>query len=149
MVGLRTLGGFLKKHRRVGLDSSILIYHIEGHARFGRAARKILQSIEAGRNTGICSHLSLMEVLVEPYRRNKEDKVNLFYALLTSFPNLSWEELSAEIADTGARLRAKYRLRTPDAVLIATAIHGGATGFIANDRDFKRVSELEVLLLSG
>jgi hypothetical protein len=40
--------------------------------------------------------------------------VNLFYGLLSTYPNLEWIALSLEIADVAARLRAMHGLRTPD-----------------------------------
>ncbi|MGB9862164.1 MAG: PIN domain-containing protein, partial [Candidatus Bipolaricaulaceae bacterium] len=47
-----------------------------------------------------------------------------------------------------ARLRASYGLRTPDALLFATAKAAGATAFLTNDRAFLRIKEgPEVLLL--
>ena len=68
--------------------------------------------------------------------------------MLTTFPNLTWANLSIEIADLGAQLRAEYKLETPDAIILATAIHSGATGFIGNDLGLKKVMDLEILVLS-
>jgi predicted nucleic acid-binding protein len=34
-----------------------------------------------------------------------------------------------------------------DAIQVATAITGGATGLVTNDQDFRRVTDLEVLML--
>jgi predicted nucleic acid-binding protein len=45
-------------------------------------------------------------------------------------------------------LRAEYELKTPDAVLLATALHSRATGFIGNDSKLKRVKGIEILMLS-
>ena len=46
------------------------------------------------------------------------------------------------------RLRAGYAwLRTPDALQIATAIGKGAALIVSNDQRWKRVTEIEVLLL--
>ena len=148
MVSLPDLRTFLKRHKRVGLDSNLLIYFIEAHPLYHRLTQNIFESIESGRNVGICSTLSLLEVLVQPYRQNNEEKVNLFYTLLTTYPHLFWMELSVEVADIGARMRAKYPLKTPDAILLATAIHAGATGFIGNDAQLKRVTEIDVLTLA-
>ncbi|WP_242037776.1 PIN domain-containing protein [Tolypothrix sp. FACHB-123] len=39
-------------------------------------------------------------------------------------------EVSPDIAETAAQLRADYNLRTPDAIQIATAIRGGASFFL-------------------
>jgi hypothetical protein len=35
----------------------------------------------------------------------------------------------------------------PDMIQVATAIIAGATGFIANDPAFKRIKDLEILML--
>lgn len=87
-------------------------------------------------------------MLVQPYKQNNDDLVNQFYALLTTYPNLEWIGLTTAIADTGARLRARHKIKTPDAIILASAIHAGATGFIGNDNKMKGITELEVMILS-
>ena len=148
MVSPKQLTHFLKRHRRIGLDSNLLIYFIEAHPEYHRTAKHLFRSIEAGKTTGVCSTLSLLEVLVQPYRNNNDELVNQFYGLLTTYPNLLWVELTTEIADLGARFRSKYAIRTPDAILLATAAFAGATGFVCNDIQLKRISELDILTLS-
>src|SRR4030065_1875674 len=111
-------------------------------------SRKIFKSIEAGRHTGLFSTLAMLEVLVQPYKQNNDELVNQFYALLTTYPNLQWIGLTTTIADTGARLRAKYAIKTPDAILLATAIHAGASSFIGNDNKMKGITELDALILN-
>ena len=66
---------------------------------------------------------------------------------MTTFPNLIWKDLTLEIVDLGARLRAHYSVKTPDANLLATAIQSGATGFIGNDLQLKKVQEIQTLVL--
>jgi len=51
------------------------------------------------------------------------------------------------VADLAAQLRARYRLSTPDAIQIATALDAGATGFIGNDKGWRKVQEIECLVL--
>ena len=89
----------------------------------------------------------MLELLVQPYRVSDIDRVNQFYALLSSYPHLTWVAPTLEIADLGARLRAEHNLRTPDALEAATALVGGATGFISNDPVFQRLGNLEVAIL--
>lgn len=147
MVSPAELKKFLGKHRLIGLDSDILIYFIEGNPAYLQHAQALFAAIESGRNRAVCATLSLLEVLVQPYRKKDDALVNQFYALLTTYPHLAWKELSPEVADLGARLRAGYNLKTPDAIMLATAIHAGAGGFVGNDGQLKRVTEIEVLLL--
>jgi predicted nucleic acid-binding protein len=148
VVDRLTLERFLKRHQRIGLDTNLLIYFIESHPEYHSLARTVLDAIEAGRNTGVCSTLSLLEVLIEPYRRDNEELVNQFYGLLTTYPGVTWVELSTEIADLAARIRAQHRLKTPDSIVLASAIHAGATGFVGNDIQMARVPDIEVLVLS-
>lgn len=147
MVSPAALDRFLKKHQRIGLDSNIFIYFIEGIPAYQKLTRKIFESIEAGRNEGICSTLSLLEVIVQPYRNKDEERVNQFYGWLTTYPHLSWVAMTLAIADQGAQLRARYKLKIPDAILLATAIQSEATGFLGNDKRLNKFTELEVLIL--
>jgi predicted nucleic acid-binding protein len=89
----------------------------------------------------------MTELLVQPYRTSNEQQVDEFYALLSTYPNLDWIPLSLQIADTAARIRGLHRLRTPDALQAATAIHAQATGFVTNDPMFERVKDFETLVL--
>jgi predicted nucleic acid-binding protein len=59
----------------------------------------------------------------------------------------TWQvvDLTAEIAETAARLRAAYRLRLPDAIQAASAIAIGAAALVTHDRDFSKLSGLRVL----
>lgn len=91
----------------------------------------------------------MTELLVHPYRKDDIDRVNSIYAFTSTYPNLLWLPPTLDIADEAARLRAKYGLRTPDAIQIATAISAAATGFVGNDAAFTRVTELEILLLDN
>ena len=57
------------------------------------------------------------------------------------------QKYAKAIADMGARFRAEYSLRTPDAIQAATALNGGASGFVSNDPAFRRIEGLEVTIL--
>jgi predicted nucleic acid-binding protein len=84
---------------------------------------------------------------VVPYRDSDQQRVDEFYGLLSTYPNLEWIAPNLEIADMAARMRALHRLRTPDALLAATAVYAQVTGLITNDAVFERVGSFETLLL--
>jgi predicted nucleic acid-binding protein len=89
----------------------------------------------------------MTELLVPSYRHNDEHRVDAFYGLLSTYPNLRWIAPDLEATDLAAKLRAQYRLRTPDALQAATAIRENATGFITNDPVFARIEELGTAIL--
>ena len=57
----------------------------------------------------------------------------------------SWQvvELSTDIAESAARLRAGRKIKLPDAVQAASAIYTDA--LVTHDRDFSRVIALKVI----
>jgi len=89
----------------------------------------------------------MTELLVPSYRDNNDHRVDEFYGLLSTYPNLRWIAPDLEAADTAARLRATYKQRTKEALQAATAILAQATGFITNDPSFLRVVEFETAML--
>ena len=73
----------------------------------------------------------MTELLVQPYRDDSEQRVNDFYGLLSTYPNLEWIAPNLAVADSAARIRGKHGLRTPDALQAATAVSGASDGFHA------------------
>jgi predicted nucleic acid-binding protein len=89
----------------------------------------------------------MTELLVQPYRAGDEQRVNEFYGLLATYPNLDWIVPDLETADMAARIRAIYGLRTPDPLQAATAVRSHVTGFVTNDPVFARMESFETLVL--
>ena len=138
---------FLARHRKIGLDTSIFIYQVEGHPKYVDLTSAIFTWLESPGGRAVTSTVTMLELLVQPYRLSDFDRVDQLYLLLSRYPNLEWVEPGLEIADRAARLRAEHYLGAPDALQAATALAHQATGFISNDKAFKRVSPLDVLVL--
>ena len=51
------------------------------------------------------------------------------------------------IVERAAQIRARHRLRTPDALQAATAAHAGATALVTNDPVFERVEAFATVVL--
>lgn len=135
----------------LGLDSMVFIYHLELHDEFGSAASRLLAHGERGRCRLVTSTLTRMEILVLPTREGRTDLCQAYRALLDGLPNLALIDIDAEVADIAAELRAHHPLRTPDALHLAAAIHGGADAFVTEDRRHfpDRVGGMEILRLEG
>jgi predicted nucleic acid-binding protein len=140
---------FLAKHSVISLDTSVFIYFVERRPHYYSLCLPVFEAIEQGRIWATTSTLTLLEILVQPYREKLDDLVMKFFALFTTYPNLRWVDMNVEIADTAARLRAEHRLKTPDAIQAASAVCSGASGFLCNDGIFKRVKGIDCLLLDA
>ena len=146
-MGLNRLRTFLRRHRLIAVDTSVFIYQIEANARYLAFTDHIFSWLERPGCQGVTSTITMTELLVQPYRDFDEQRVDEFYGLLSTFPNLHWVAPNLEIADLAARLRALHRLRTPDALQAAIAAHARATGLITNDAVFERLEAFETLVL--
>jgi predicted nucleic acid-binding protein len=135
-------------HKRVLIDTSVWIYHLESHAKFGAPAARIIENLEAGAFTGIASELTLLELTVRPLQLGRQDIADEYELLLGHFPNLELHPISREILLAAASLRARIRLRTPDAIQSATGLSAGATLAVTNDEAWRAVPAIEVLILS-
>ena len=139
--------GLPSSREHIGLDTSVFIYFLETHPRYGSWCASLFDLVERGHNPAMTSAITLLELLVQPYRDQKEDLAQKIFALTTTYPRLEWVPLTMNLADRAAELRARYRLSTPDAIQLATAINRNATCFYGNDRGLKRVREIECLIV--
>jgi len=130
------------------LDTCVWIYHFEQNAEFGKAANYVIEQLEAGRFRAVASELTLLELIVKPLQIGRQDAADDYETLLSYFPNLALEPISREILLEAAALRARYRVRTPDAIQLATAFKSGATLAITNDEGWRNIEGLETLLLA-
>jgi predicted nucleic acid-binding protein len=131
------------------LDTSVFIYQIEAVPRYFPLTDPVFIWLQHPNSEGITSTITMMELLVRPYRDSNQGGVDECYGTLTIYPNLEWIAPDLEIADLAARFRALHRLKTPDALLAATAAHAKATGFLTNDAVFQRVDSFETLVLDS
>ncbi len=122
---------------------------MEENDRYVELADRVFAWIEQPEHIAVTSTVTMTELLVQPYRESDEVRVNAFYGLLTSYPNLEWIAPDLAIADAAARLRALHRLRTADALQAATAVRSHATGFVTNDPVLERVDAFETLLFDA
>ncbi len=133
----------------IALDTSLFVYQLEGDSPFTEEASVILLSIEKGGYKGIFASIGVLELLVKPKKLGREDIVEQYKSALANFPHLQVINLNEAIIDRAADLRARYGLRTPDAIHLATAIVSKADVFVTNDKSLTRVKEIKVRLLQG
>jgi predicted nucleic acid-binding protein len=133
--------------RIVGLDTAPLIYFIEENSTYLAVTDAFFEAMFRGEFRVVTSVLSLSEVLVYPLRQNNTILAQEYRDILFNSAGLTTIEVTPNIAEIAAQLRANYTLRTPDAIQMATAINAGASFFLINDARLPSLSGLSVLVL--
>jgi predicted nucleic acid-binding protein len=115
------------------VDTSVLVAYLDGSDAFGPAAAAILDDLVApGTHPATMSAVTMTECLVRPFRAGPE-AVTIASTFLSHFPNLHIRVIDAEVATEAARIRALTGLRTPDALVLATAIVDGVGTVVTAD----------------
>jgi predicted nucleic acid-binding protein len=138
----------LRSHTRIGLDTPVFIYHIQESSPFSSAASLVLEQLTQRSVSGVTSVLTLTELLVRPYQMGRRGLAIHYEALVRAIPSLAVVDTDARIARQAAVLRATHRLRTADAVQVASSLEHGATAFVTNDVRLRRISEIPVIVLA-
>lgn len=133
--------------RVVGLDTAPLIYFIEENPAYLEVVRPFFEAVDHGDFQVVTSVVTLLEVLVQPLRTGEAELAQQYREILTSATGLTTVELSRDIAEGAAHLRAVHHLRTPDAIQVATAIRAGASFLLTNDTRLPALPGLTLLVL--
>ena len=136
------------RDKNIFLDTAPLIYFIEGHSQYQEKLNQIFELNDKGHFSFITSSITLLEVLVKPLREGQIKLVEKYVNILTNARGIEIFDITKTISIKAAELRAKYNLRTPDAIQLATAIEFNADYFPTNDIRLKSVVETNSIILS-
>jgi uncharacterized protein len=127
------------------LDSVVVIYLVERHPQFGRAAAVAVNRLTPTALVG--TELTRMECLVLPRRLNDAARETDFTRFFTQ-KYLPFAAVDAGVFHTATDLRAKYsKLKTPDALHLSAAILNGCDCFVTNDTALSVVTEIRVEII--
>jgi predicted nucleic acid-binding protein len=134
--------------QRICIDTAPVIYFIEQHIRYRNIIRPVFAEIAAGNIEAITSTITLLEVLVHPFRTGNEALAEKYPEILLSSVGLTTFEIFHDISEMAAKIRAKYSIKTPDAIQVAIGVRYGASKFLTNDPNLRKLSEIKVCVLN-
>lgn len=132
----------------MAVDTCVFIYFIESDPTWLPVVRPLFAAAGVGEASLVTSSLTLLEVLVIPYRSGDLALAERYEALLSRGRGLSLVEMDRPILKAAAQLRARYRLKTPDSLQIAAALASRCTSFVTNDRKIPDIPGLRIVQLS-
>ncbi len=130
---------------RLYLDANAIIYKIETTGPRQQTVTTWMDQAEA-KGMLLTSQLSRMECRILPLRQNNAALLQV-YATFFARPLILVSEISAAIMDRDTDLRARYNVKTPDAIHLATAIELQADCFLTADQYLTRVKEVPITLI--
>jgi len=136
----------VRKGASLLIDTSVLIAYLEGEQEITEAATLVIDDwVQRGRNRAFVSAISAMELLVGPLQATQA--TDEYFDFLLRFPNVDCIPVDITIAEQAALVRARYKIKPPDALIIGTAVATGAELIVTNDVSWVGISPKPVVLL--
>lgn len=133
----------------LGVDTAIFIYFIEEHPKFLPLIEPLFRAVDEGRLEMITSSLTLLEVLVVPYRRGDHLLATRYESILVRSRGVHIADISRDHLRAAAQLRATTGVKTPDSLQLVAALAGGCTAFLTNDRALPNIPGMRLLQLAS
>lgn len=131
----------------VAIDTAIVIYFAERNERYVDLVRPLFEAADRGALELVTSAVTLLEVLVVPFRVGDATLARRYEALLTRSRGLTLVDLDRPLLRAAAQLRARYQVRTPDALQLVAGLSRRCGSFLTNDRRLPDLPRLPVLQL--
>ena len=131
----------------VGVDTAVFIYFIEENERFLPAIAPVFDAADSGKLRLVVSALTLLEVLVVPYRAGDAALAQRYEAVLTRSRGVRMIDLTRDHLRLAAQLQAATGVATPDALQLAASLAAGCSAFLTNDRRLPAVPGLRIVQL--
>ena len=135
--------------KTIGLDTAPLIYFIEKNPVFHPRVKPFFQAMHRGDFEVVISTITITEVLVHPILQGNADLAAMYRDILLNADHLRTIPVTAEVAETASKLRAAHKIRTPDAIQVATACVMRADFFLTNDSKLSVLPKPNILVLEN
>lgn len=128
-------------------DTNIFIYLFQDSEKYSGAVEAIFDFLESKMINVCFSSLLLTELLVFPFKNGLAYTAGNWLNYFKVTENIHVINLDPKIAVDAAFLRAKYNIKTPDSVQLATAMQRKNSLFLTNDRELLKVGEVKMICL--
>ncbi len=132
----------------VAIDTAIFVYFIEEDARFLPLIDPLFHEADQGTRELVTSAVTLLEVLVVPYRAGNRLLADRYEALLTRSRGIRVVDVTRDQLRAAAQLRVVTAVKTPDALQLVAALGAGCGTFLTNGRRLPTVPGLQVRQLA-
>jgi predicted nucleic acid-binding protein len=118
---------------RVFFDSNLFIYWLEDKGELSEKVARLIERMLVRRDQIVTSTLTVGEVLAKPLELGMHAVANRYERLLSD-PAIVVVPFDQACAVRFARLRARFRVKAPDAIQLACAAQAHCTLFLTHDK---------------
>lgn len=130
----------------VYLDANAVIYSVEKHPVYWPLLQPLWLAAKGKIIEIVSSDLTLMESLIAPLKSGDATLANTYEQLFQQ-AQTRLLPITQAILREAAQLRATTKLKTPDALHLATAQQVGCVLFVTNDTGFRGLARLTLVIL--
>lgn len=137
---------------RVAFDTSCCIYYLQKDSPRWPLIVPLMERAVAGLLLVELSAIVRMELLVLPYKARDTSRISLVRRFTDDYPGIVVAPLSEPVLELAAEVRAATGLKTPDALVVGSAVLNECDAIVGNDAAFKRLNargELPFVSLGG
>jgi len=134
----------LSSVRCAAVDTSPFIYPFEASGPRRERARSLFGASASA--PLLTSVITVTEILTFCHRRDDIQLIQRYLEFFQNHPAISVVPVGWQVGLRAAELRARYDLRTHDAIQVASAMENGAEVLITNDRRLLRLADIPVVL---
>lgn len=139
-MGRGGLTAALEGSARLAFDTNSCIYYLRAERSRGVLVRELIYGARRGLWNVSLSGIVYLELLVRPYRSRDEQELLKVRQLALFTDGFDVTPLTSALVELGAHVRAETALKTPDALILASAIVAGCDVLIGNDKRFARIN---------
>src|SRR5262249_27225464 len=121
----------------------------EESPRFLPLIEPLFREVDVGHRELVTSALTLLEVLVVPYRSGDQLLAGRYEALLTRSRGVRVADISRDHLRAAAPLRASTGVKTADSLQLVAALAANCATFLTNDRDLPKIPGIRILQLAS
>lgn len=133
----------------VAVDTCCCVYYLDGTSThfglmrelFVLAAQRTLQLELAG--------ITMLELLVKPFQTGDRRHLEIVMKLAKRQLGVRTMPVTERVLVTAAQVKAATRLKTPDALVVASAALSGCAAVISNDRGFEVLDKVSTIRLAS
>ena len=133
--------------RRTYLDANLYIYLFEGVPAYRRLMADLVAEIDQQDISVIASELTLVEILPSPVREGQRRLVASYLDLMQRTPRFTLVQVDRRVVERAVQLRADLRLRSMDALHLATALVHSCDTFLTNDERLAAPDDIRLVTL--